>query len=51
MTISHESIEEFLRSLLKYRADEYSYEEQLRHEVAAAIEPEKHYKKKNFLEV
>ena len=52
MTISYESIEEFLRSSVKYSAEkDYSYQEQLRYEVAAATEPKKQYKKKDFLEV
>ena len=50
------SIEEFLRSSMAGTAEkeDYSYEEQLRYEVAAALEPSKqyyNYKKKDFLEV
>lgn len=50
------SIEEFLRSSIADTAEkeDYSYEEQLRYEVAAALEPNKKpyfYKKKRFLEV
>ena len=48
------SIEEFLRSSMTDTADDYSYEEQLRYEVAAALEPDKkpyYYKRKRFLEV
>ena len=46
------SIEEFLRSSIADTAEkeDYSYEEQLRYEVAVALEPKKRYKK-NFLEV
>lgn len=48
------SIKEFLRSsMAENTADDYSYEEQLRYEVAAALEPDKkyYYKRKRFLEV
>ncbi len=49
------SIEEFLRSSMADTAEkeDYSYEEQLRYEVAAALEPDKKYycKRKRFLEV
>ena len=53
MKTSYErAIEEFLRSSVADTAEkeDYSYEEQLRYEVAAALEPKKRYKK-NFLEV
>lgn len=48
------AIEDFLRSLAVYQTaeDDYSYEEQLRYEVAAALEPKKQNRKKQrFLEV
>lgn len=54
MKTSYErSIEEFLRSSMADTADDYSYEEQLRYEVATALEPDKkpYYKRKRFLEV
>lgn len=47
------AIEEFLRSsMLKYEAD-YSYQEECRYEIAAALEPVKKNKSKEkyFLEV
>ncbi len=46
------SIEEFLRSSMADTVDDYSYEEQLRYEVAAALEPKKQdTRKQRFLEV
>lgn len=51
------SIEEFLRSSMADTAEkeDYSYEEQLRYDVAAALEPNSkkpyYYKRRRFLEV
>ena len=49
------SIEEFLRSSMEYTAEnDYIYEEQLRYEVATALEPKKQTRKaktSRFLEV
>lgn len=55
MKTSYErAIEDFLRSSIAYQAAEkdFIYEEQLRYEIAAALEPSKKMnKKKRFLEV